>query len=239
LPPKSAPICPTWKRSRRSGSFRANDFLEFVLTDAGTSGRPFTTSELLGRAEKFIQAGNGAADNRVAIEQLINLGVLFAGLGQNRKALQLTELAHARAIQANYPDLRLRSACELGRQLHYAGRLGESTALLAETIAELERQAPDSPALIDCLMHESDLELTKQNPPAGIDLAQQSVEQAHRLFPRSRAGSRYPVSHRTGWGTGCWPRPRWSEPWAILARRERSRSRRARNLRRPWGRVTP
>jgi serine/threonine-protein kinase len=74
----------------------ARDFAEFVLTDAGTTGRPFTTSELLARAEQAIEA-NGATDSPVAIEQTINLGSLFARLSQHRKAQELFEKANARA----------------------------------------------------------------------------------------------------------------------------------------------
>ena len=103
----------------------ARDFAEFVLTDAGATGRPFTTSELLERAEQALQA-YGAADSPVAIEQVINLGMLFARLGQYRKALKLFENAHARALAGNYAELRSQSACQLGRLHHYAGRLRQS-----------------------------------------------------------------------------------------------------------------
>ncbi|MGH8237039.1 MAG: tetratricopeptide repeat protein [Steroidobacteraceae bacterium] len=115
----------------------ARDFAEFVLTDAGTSGRPFTTSELLARAEQALQA-YGSADSPVAIEQVINLGMLFARLGQFRKALKLFENAHARALAGNHADLRWQSACQLGRLHHYAGRLQQSTELLDTAIAGLQ-----------------------------------------------------------------------------------------------------
>ncbi len=79
----------------------SRDFAEFVLTDAGATGRPFTTSELLLRAEQAIQA-YGSADSPVAIEQVIKLGMLFARLGRNRKAFELFEKAHARAVAGNW-----------------------------------------------------------------------------------------------------------------------------------------
>ena len=174
------------------------DLLEFALTDAGTSGRAFTTSELLVRAEKYIRVSNGAADSRLATEQLIDLSQLFADLGQNRKALELIEGAHRRAINGNYSDLRHRSACELGRLFHYAGRIEDSAALLNATVAELKQEAPNSPALIDCLKQQSDLYLTQQNPAAGIQTAEQSVELAQKLFPRSKLRQ---VSSRIGLAT--------------------------------------
>lgn len=163
----------------------ARDFAEFVLTDAGATGRPFTTSELLARAEQALQA-YGSADSPVAIEQVIKLGMLFARLGQYRKALELFEKAHARAIAGNYAELRWQSACELGRLHHYAGRLRQGTALLDTAIAQLQRQAPDSPALIECLEQKSDLELTRQEIASAIATAQASVTQAQRVFPRAQ-----------------------------------------------------
>jgi eukaryotic-like serine/threonine-protein kinase len=162
----------------------ARDFAEFVLTDAGTTGRPFTTSELLVRAEQAIPAQYGSADNPAAIEQLIELGMLFARGGQYRKALQLFEQANARALKGNYAELRWQSACELGRLHHYAGRVRQGAQLLDAAIAELQQRSPDSAALIECLEQKSDLELTRQDIAAAIATAQASVAQAQRLFPR-------------------------------------------------------
>jgi len=158
------------------------DFLQFVLTDAGTSGRPFTTSELLARAERSIQAQYGAGDSRLAVEQLIDLGILFTGLGQNTKALELIGRAHQRASKGGYVDLRRQSACELGRQLHYAERLEEGARLLDATIAELKLQAPESPALVDCLQHRADLNLTRDDVADGVAMARESVALATKVF---------------------------------------------------------
>ena len=162
----------------------ARDFAEFVLTDAGATGRPFTTSELLLRAEQSLQA-YGSPDSPVAIEQVIKLGMLFARLGQYRKALELFETAHTRAIAGNYAELSWQSACELGRMHHYAGRLRQSKELLDTAISQLRMQAPDSPALIECLEQKSDLELSRQQVELAIATAEESVEQAQRVFPRA------------------------------------------------------
>jgi serine/threonine-protein kinase len=162
------------------------DFLQFVLTDAGTSGRPFTTSELLQRAEKSLQAQYGAGESRLAVEQLIDLAVLFAGLVQSKKALELIGMAHERASQGGYVDLRRQAACEWGRQLHNAERLEESARLLDATIAELKLQAPESPALVDCLQHKADLNLTRDDIRGGVAMARESVALATRIFPGSQ-----------------------------------------------------
>ena len=137
----------------------------------------------------------------MAIEQVNKLGMLFARLGQYRKALQLFENAHARALAGNHAELGWQSACELGRMHHYAGRLQQSIALLDTAITELRAQAPDSPALIECLEQKSDLALTRQDVPSAIEAAEASVAQAERLFPRAKihqvsARVQLAISHR-------------------------------------------
>jgi eukaryotic-like serine/threonine-protein kinase len=164
----------------------SRDFAEFVLTDAGTTGRPFTTRELLARAEQALES-YGSIDSPVAIEQVINLGMLYARVGQYRRALALFEKAHARALAGNHAELGWQSACELGRMHHYAGRLQQSTELLDGAIAHLQRQSPNSPALIECLEQKSDLELTQQDVQGGIAAAQASLAQAQKVFPRAQA----------------------------------------------------
>jgi serine/threonine-protein kinase len=163
----------------------SRDFAEFVLTDAGTTGRPFTTRELLARAEQALES-YGSIDSPVAIEQVINLGMLYARVGQYRRALDLFEKAHARALAGNHAELGWQSACELGRMHHYAGRLQQSIELLDGAIAQLQRQAPNSPALIECLEQKSDLELTRQDVPGAIAAAQASLAQAQKVFPRAQ-----------------------------------------------------
>ena len=119
----------------------ARDFAEFVLTDAGTTGRPFTTvgaaaacgASHLGAIRLGRQPGGDRAGHQAR-------HAVRARLGQYRKALQLFEQAHARALAGNYAELRWQSACELGRLHHYAGRVRQSADLLDAAIAELQRQ---------------------------------------------------------------------------------------------------
>jgi serine/threonine protein kinase/tetratricopeptide (TPR) repeat protein len=163
----------------------SRDFAEFVLTDAGTTGRPFTTRELLARAEQALES-YGSIDSPVAIEQVINLGMLHARVGQYRRALALFEKAHARALAGNHAELGWQTACELGRMHHYAGRLQQSTELLDGAIAQLQRLSPNSPALIECLEQKSDLQLTRQDVPGGMAAAEASLAQAQKVFPRAQ-----------------------------------------------------
>ncbi len=157
--------------------------LDFVLTDPGASGHPFTTTELLLRAERSIQVQYGSGESQPAIEQLIRLAILFADVGEDKKALELLAEAHQRASKAGYPDLRRHAACQLGRLLHHAGRLDAAAALLDASTAEI--QAPESPALVDCLVEIADLDLTKGDVGAGVATSARAVALAKKLFPRS------------------------------------------------------
>jgi eukaryotic-like serine/threonine-protein kinase len=161
------------------------DFLEFVLNDAGATGKPFTTSELLIRAEKSIQAQYGAADSPAALEQLINLAVLNAGMGLHQKAQELLETVRRRASRMANGDLRWRSACELGNVYQYTGKVREAHALFAETVSEVKRLAPGSPVLVECLQQESDLQLTEDDIVGGLATARDAVGLAESVFAGS------------------------------------------------------
>jgi serine/threonine-protein kinase len=158
------------------------DFLEFVLSDAGASGKPFTTAELLARAETTFRAQYGAADTVAALEQLTELAVLNIDLGQHKKAQELLETVYRRAATLPHTDLRWMAACELARLHHYAGQMHEADVLFEKTIRDIRRQAPDSLVLVECLQHESDLRLTEEDIPAGLARAHEAVELADQVY---------------------------------------------------------
>ena len=157
-------------------------FLQSLLTDAGATGQPFTTSELLQRAEKSIPAAYESRDSRIVVEQMYTVGMLFANVGEHKRSLELLQMAHDRALEFNYPDLRRRAACELGRLLHYAGKIDEAKSILDADIAELAEQAPESGEMVNCLLHRSDLDLTLGDVPSGISLAERSAALAKKLY---------------------------------------------------------
>ena len=163
----------------RAGSTR--EFLEFVLTDAGASGRPFTTDELLARGERQFAAQFGSGESRLAVEQLITLAKLYSALGRQKRALELTATAHRRASEGGYVDLRRRVACELGQQLHFVSRLDDAARLLDRSIAELRTGKAAAPALVECLQYRADLSLTQDDIGAGVAAAEESSALAATL----------------------------------------------------------
>lgn len=171
------------EEASRAGSTR--EFLEFVLTDAGASGRPFTTDELLARGERQFAAQFGRGESRLAVEQLITLAKLYSALGRQKKALELTETAHRRATQGGYADLRRRVACELGQQLHFVSRLDDAARLLDRSIAELRAGQAAAPALVECLQYRADLSLTQDDIGAGVAAAEEASALAATLMVAS------------------------------------------------------
>jgi len=216
-------------------------FLEFVLTDAGASGKPFTTSELLLRAEKSIQAQYGTADTPAALEQLLNLAVLNAGLLQEKKAEELLETVRRRASKARYVDLQWRSECQLGSVYQYTGRVHEADVLFAETVSEVKRRAPQSAVLVECLQQESDLRLTEDNIQDGLAAAHEAVGLADRVFagsPLRQIGPRVQlaVGHRLAGELQAADRL-YSQILDLLRQLQRDRTADAVNLYSSWAQV--
>jgi len=216
-------------------------FLEFVLTDAGASGKPFTTSELLLRAEKSIQAQYGTADTPAALEQLLNLAVLNAGLLQEKKAEELLETVRRRASKARYVDLQWRSECQLGSVYQYTGRVHEADVLFAETVSEVKRRAPQSAVLVECLQQESDLRLTEDNIQDGLAAAHEAVGLADRVFagsPLRQIGPRVQlaVAHRLAGELQAADRL-YSQILDLLRQLQRDRTADAVNLYSSWAQV--
>jgi serine/threonine protein kinase/tetratricopeptide (TPR) repeat protein len=168
------------EEATRASSTR--EFLEFVLTDAGASGRPFTTDELLARGERQFAVQFGRSESRLAVEQLTTLAKLYSALGRQKKALELTGIAHRRATDGGYADLRRQVACELAQQLHFASRLDDAARLLDRSIAELRAGKAAAPALIECLQYRSDLSLTQDDIGAGVAAAEESTALAATLL---------------------------------------------------------
>jgi serine/threonine protein kinase len=92
---------------------------------------------LLARAENSIEGHYGSLEHPPAIEQLMEISILYSDLGNEAKALELAQTAHRMAIKAGNGDLARQSACSIGWQLHKAGQLKEASDLLDQTIAEL------------------------------------------------------------------------------------------------------
>jgi len=153
----------------------SRDFLHFVLGEAGATGRPFTTQELLARAEKSIEGHYGSLEHPLAIEQLIQISELYGELGQAAKALELAQTAHHKAVTAGHAALARGAACSIGKQLHIAGELKEATHLLDRTIAQLRENPSESLALLACVQFRADLALTLGDVDAGLMLAKEAV----------------------------------------------------------------
>lgn len=163
------------------------DFLGFVLSDAGASGKPFTTLELLTRAERTIDAQYTTPEDPLAIEQLLQVGELYSSMGMQTKTLELAEAAHRRALKSGNEEMLHRADCVLGKQFHLAGKQEEAADLLDKTIAATRGQAAQASTLVECLQYRSDLELSRGNNASGLQMAREAADLATKVFRTSQA----------------------------------------------------
>ena len=180
------------------------EFLQFVLGETGASGRPFTTQDLLARAENSIEGHYGSLDHPRAIEQLIQLSEMYGTVAQGAKALELAQTARRNALKAGHAELARLAACSLGKQLHMAGQLKEAATLLDQTIGELRAMPGERLALADCVLFRADLALTLGDVDSGVPLAKEAValvsarefkdSPAQQIAPRMQLAIAYRVA---------------------------------------------
>jgi serine/threonine protein kinase len=160
----------------------AQHFLYSLLSDTGMSGRPFTTLELLGQAEKMIDAQYGSREDPLAIERLLQIAQMYASLGQHTKSLELVEAAYRGAAKAGRAEMRREAACTLGRQWYLTGRLEDGSALLDGTIEDLRGQAGEAATLVSCLQARSDVDLSRGDIASGLAAGREAVALSTEAF---------------------------------------------------------
>ena len=115
-----------------------DDFLDFLLSDAAPSGKPFTVNELLGRATRIVEKQKAST---MQVELLDWIGADYVSLDRDKQAAPLLEHAYQLSRQSNDPDIRATASCTLGWQLAQDVNLARGEALIQEGLHEL----PDDP----------------------------------------------------------------------------------------------
>jgi len=115
-----------------------DDFLDFLLSDAAPSGKPFTVNDLLGRAAKIVEKQKPSATQ---IELLDWIGVDYSAQDQHGLARPILEHAYQLSRQSSDPGIRASNSCALGFALARDEDLSRSEALIEEGLREL----PDDP----------------------------------------------------------------------------------------------
>ena len=144
-------------RAERDFAFRQlaraesiNDLDDFLLADAAPSGKPFSASELLARAEHIVERQHQANPANRA-ELLTSIGRKYVDQDEDGKARQVLEQAYQVSHAFPDPSARAQTACALGSA--FARRdLSRAEALIQEGLRELPNDPQFTLDRASCLL---------------------------------------------------------------------------------------
>jgi tetratricopeptide (TPR) repeat protein len=142
-----------------------DDFLDFLLSDAAPSGKPFTVNDLLHRAQRIVERQKTSPEQ---IELMEWIGVDYTSQDQHGSARPILERAYQLSRQSSDPAIRATGSCALGFALSRDEDLERSYALIQEGLREL----PDDPLYalnrVNCLRHGSEVSLQRGEIAEGV-----------------------------------------------------------------------
>jgi tetratricopeptide (TPR) repeat protein len=146
------------------------EFISFLLQDG--SSKPYTTAELLERAEPVLdkQYSNDPAQRT---QLLLILAVLHGQVQNEEKATELLLRAHATARDVTDVSLRSEVACQLASQYGVSGNFEQARPLFDHAMAELLAQPQIDHSLVaQCLQARSEIAGLKGDGKAALADAQ-------------------------------------------------------------------
>jgi eukaryotic-like serine/threonine-protein kinase len=157
-----------------------NDLNNFLLSDAAPSGKPFTASELLGRAERIVERQHGASDaNRVDL--LVSIGQQYRRQDEDGKSRRVLEEAYTLSRGLSDPSTRSKASCALADVLSGAGEQQRAEALFQEGLGELPQGPQYTLARVYCLLRGREVASHRGDSQAGLA----RVQAAQRLLDSS------------------------------------------------------
>ena len=161
-----------------------NEFHEFLLSDAGPSGKPFTVNELLGRAEHIVERQHAANDpNRVEI--MVSIGRQYLEQDEVRSARRVLEVAYKLSRALSDPSIRARAACTLAVSLGLGEEVSRAETLFQEGLRELPEDPQFALDRVECLRSGSEVAQQTGDLRQGIARA----KAAQRVLRQSRFDS--------------------------------------------------
>jgi len=127
-----------------------NDLDDFLLADAAPSGKAFTSSELLGRAEHIVDRQQNANDTNRA-EILTSIGHKYVSRDEDGKARRILEKAYALSRRSADPSARAQASCALGSALARSD-MKRAEELVQEGLGELPNESSYTLDRISCLL---------------------------------------------------------------------------------------
>ena len=159
-------------------------FLQSLLSDA--PGRPFTTGELLARAETAIDARYGQnPELRARLQSLV--ANLLGSQGEFKRGLALMQRAHDAARRSGNVSLLANVECRLGEGHAAQGEMAQAQALFETAFARLAALAPaelEVDARASCHQHRAGFQLAGKRPQAALD----DADAALALIDPTRTG---------------------------------------------------
>ena len=128
-----------------------NDLDNFLLTDAAPSGKTFTVTELLGRAEHVVERQHNPNDPN-HVELLISIGRKYDSQEEDAKALRLLEEAYQLSRGLHEPSIRARASCALASTLAHGGQPVRAELFIQEGLNELPAEPQFALDRVFCLL---------------------------------------------------------------------------------------
>ncbi|HSW27593.1 MAG TPA: protein kinase [Burkholderiaceae bacterium] len=148
-------------------------FMRFILKE--TSDKPFTTAELLARADALVDR-QYASDAALRARMQLVLTDLFAEQRDFTRAQAVLDRARTSAEAAGDATLIAQVDCYQGAQLNAKGQSEAAEPLFARAIARLLAHTPvDKAALVECYEQRSSLQMRMERPQAMIDDASEAL----------------------------------------------------------------
>jgi serine/threonine-protein kinase len=156
-----------------------NDLDNFLLADAAPSGKPFTSNELLERAEHIVERQHHAnLANRA--ELLTSIGRKYEAQDEDAKARRLLEQAYDVSRGLSDPSPRAQASCALGSAFGHSD-LPRAEALIQEGLRELPREPQFTLDRVSCLLSGSSVARERGDSQEAIA----RIREAQRLLAAS------------------------------------------------------
>jgi len=156
-----------------------DEFLDFLLSDASPSGKPFTVNDLLDRAKNIVEKQKTSPEQ---IELLDWIGADYMSQGQQTQARLVLEQAYRLSRQSSDLAIRSLASCTLGWEMLRDEDLVKSDALIEEGLREL----PDEPQYaidrFNCLRYGAKISREKGEPGESMR-RMETAEQILRASP--------------------------------------------------------
>jgi serine/threonine-protein kinase len=157
-----------------------DEFLEFLLADAAPSGKPFSVTDLLARAEQVVEKQH-ASDAVRRADLLMWIGMDYSSEDQSAKGRRIAEEAYRLTRTVPDPAIRARASCALAYCLSQDEDLARAEALAQEGLRELpndERYAIDR---VNCLRTGSEVARYAGRTREGVT----RIQEAQRIAQQS------------------------------------------------------